>query len=162
MGTFATTSSLQTLMPGVSFDAVTTSLCSICITWAESLVRTSLARRYDMSASPFNTSTTIPTMVTSITEQIAIGHYFKLSSRGAKEALNRGQAMIDQGKADLKDILESKVNLLDNSFSPITDRLRAVVCSTSAYNTTFNEDNPLHWKVDTNKLSDISDERDAH
>lgn len=162
MGTFATTTSLQTLLPGVSFDTATTSLCSMCITWAESLIRTSLARRYDMSASPFNTSTSIPTQITSITEQIAMGHYFKLSSRGSKESLGRGEALIDQGVKSLNAIMESKVNLLDNTFSTISDRMsRAVKCSTSSYNTTFNEDDPLLWKPDSNKISDIADDRDS-
>lgn len=161
MGTFATTTSLQTLLPGVSFDTLTTSLCSMCITWAESLVRTSLARRYDMSSSPFNTSTSIPTHITSITEKIAMGYYFKNSSRGSKESLSRGQALIDEGKSELKDIATYKTNLLDNSYSPVSNRFRAVYCSASSYNTTFNEDDPLHWRPDSNKLSDIADDRDS-
>ena len=44
MGTFATTTSLQTLLPGITFDTATTSLYSLCITWAESFIRGKLSR----------------------------------------------------------------------------------------------------------------------
>lgn len=158
MGTFATTTSLQTLLPGVTFDNATTSLCSMAITWAEGYMRTALSRRYNMSASPFNTSTSIPTALTSLTEQMAMGQYFKLSSRGAKEAMARGQALIDEVKRQVKEIRNFEADLLDNSFSTISSVSR-VTASVSGYHTTFNEDDPLNWKPDSDKLLDIADER---
>lgn len=159
MGTFATTTSLQTLLPGVSFDNATTSLCSVCITWAESYIRTRLSRRYNFSSSPFNTSTSIPTSLTSITEQLAMGYYFKNSSRGSKESLGRADALIKEAKDQIEDISKFKTDLLDNSYSIISNSSPEVFASSSGYHTTFNEDDPLLWDVDTNKLSDISDER---
>lgn len=159
MGTFATTTSLQTLLPNVSFDTATTSLCTMCITWAEGYIRTKLARRYNMSASPFNTSTSIPTSLTSITEQLSMGYYFKNSSRGAKESISRGDALIKEAKDQIDEIANFNSDLLDNSYSLISNRNREVYASTSAYNTTFNEDDPLLWEVDSDKLSDIADER---
>lgn len=159
MGTFATTTALQTLLPGVSFDTATTSLCSLCITWAEGFVRTSLARRYDMSSSPFNTSTSIPTSLTSITEQLAMGYYFKNSSRGGKESIGRGDSLIKMAQDQLKNIANGTTDLLDNSYDVIANSQREVICSTSSYHTTFGEDDPTLWNVDEDKLSDIADER---
>lgn len=159
MGTFATTTSLQTLLPGVSFDTATTSLCSLCITWAEGFIRTSLARRYNMSSSPFNTSTSIPTSLTSITEQLAMGYYFKNSSRGGKESIGRGDSLIKMAQELLKSIANGTADLLDNNYEIIPNTQSQVLCSTSSYHTTFGEDDPLLWGVDSNKLSDIADER---
>lgn len=159
MGTFATTTSLQTLLPGTTFDNATTSLCSLCITWAEGYIRTALSRRYNMSSSPFNTSTSIPTSLTSITEQLAMGFYFKNSSRGSKESISRGEALIKEAKAQISDIAEFRTDLLDNSYSVISSFQSRIIGSASAYHTTFNEDDPLNWKPDADKLTSIADER---
>ena len=160
MGVFATTTALQTLLPGVTFDTATTSLCTLCITWAEGLIRNNLAKRYNLAASPFNTSTTIPTQVTSITEKIAMGYYFKLSSRGAKESISRGDALITEGRREIEAISDYTTDLVDNSFALITQRQDEVIASTSAYHTTFDEDDPLDWLPDDDKLTDIETDRD--
>lgn len=161
MGTFATTTSLQTLLPGVSFDTATSSLCSICITWSENFIRTSLARRYDMSASPFNTSSSIPLHLTSITEKMSMGYYFKNASRGSKESIERGEALLKEAKDEIMAIVKNETDLLDNSYSVISNRSREILASTSSYHTTFNEDDPIHWGVDSDKISDIDDERSS-
>src|SRR3990167_603434 len=155
MGTFATTTSLQTLLPGVTFDTATTSLCSLCITWAEGYIRTKLARRYNMAASPFDTSTSIPSSLTSITEQLSMGFYFKNSSRGSKESLSRADALIKAAESQIEEIANFNTDLLNNSYTVIDNRNREVYASTSAYHTTFGEDDPLLWDVDPNKLTDI-------
>ncbi len=158
MGTFATTTSLQTLLPNVVFDTATTALCSTCITWAEGYVRTKLSRRYNMSTSPFDSYANVPTSLTSITEQMAMGFYFKNSSRGSKESISRGDALIKEARAQIDDIADFKTDLLSNTYTVITG-LAQVYASTSAYHTTFNEDDPINWNVDQNKLNDIADER---
>ena len=160
MGTFATTTSLQTLLPGVTFDTATTSLCSMCITWAESFIRTNLARRYDMSSSPFNTSTSIPTHITSITERMAMGYYFKNSSRGSKESITRGDALINEARTEVLSIAKGETDLVDTSYAVITERRAGVYESFSAYHTTFDEDDPIDWGVSDDKLTAISDGRD--
>lgn len=161
MGTFATTTSLQTLLPGVTFDSVTTALCSSCIVWGENYVRGTLAKRYDFSASPFNTTTSIPPQITSITEKLAMGYYFKNASRGAKESISRGEALLKDAKEELQMILDHKTVLLDSTYSPVSEGLTTIICSTSSYQPTFDEDDPLSWAVDSNKLDDISSARDA-
>ena len=160
MGTFATTTSLQTLMPGISFDAATTSLATMCITWAEGFIRTNLARRYNMSASPFNTSTSIPTYLTSLCEQMAMGYYFKNASRGAKESITRGEALLKFAQSEIMDIANYKKDLVDNSYALVTNRTSEVIGSSSAYHTTFDEDDPINWRVDSDKISDIDSGRD--
>ena len=160
MGTFATTTSLETLLPGVSFDTATSSLASMCITWAEGFIRTNLARRYNMSSSPFNTSTSIPTYLTSLCEQMAMGYYFKNASRGSKESITRGEALLKFAQTEIMDIASFRKDLVDNIYALVSNRTAEVIASTSAYHTTFDEDDPINWQVDSDKLSDIDSGRD--
>ncbi len=159
MGTFATTTSLQILMPGTSFDSATTTLCSQCITWAENAVRTRLARRFDVSATIFTTAAQVPGQVTSITEALAIGHYFKLASRGSKESIARGEALISQAMKELEMLASGEVDLLNTSFAAVSVRSNEVLSSTIDYHETFDEDDPLNWGPDSDKLTDIADGR---
>ena len=160
MGTFATTTSLQTLIPGVTFDAATTSLCTMCITWAESFIRGKLSRRYNMSASPFNTSTSIPPQITAIAERMAMGYYFRNSSRGSKESLARANELLKDAQAEVMDIASWKSDLVDTTFASVSERSTGIHESFSSYHTTFDEDDPVDWSVDDDKLSAISDGRD--
>jgi hypothetical protein len=159
MGTFATTSSLQTLMPGITFDSATTSLVSACITWAEGFIRNQLSRRYNLASSPFNTTSSIPTHITSLTEQMAMGYYFKNASRGAKESISRGEALLKAAQMEITEIANYQRDLVDNSFALVSSRADEVFASFSSYHTTFDEDDPLNWKPDTDKLDDIDSDR---
>jgi hypothetical protein len=162
MGTFATTTALDTLMPGVSFDTATTALATKAIDWAENYAKGKLSKRYDTSAAPFTVYTST-SQLTSYTEQIAMGHVFKLHSRGGKEAISRGQALIEQAEESIMMIADRKCDLLDASTStlPVTERATAaeIIGSASAYFPTFNEDDPLNWEADPDKLDDIASDR---
>lgn len=162
MGTYATTTALDTMIPGVNIGTTTaSSLAGLCITWAENQVNAKLSRRYDTSS--WNTSTAVPPQVRSITEMIAGGHFFKQISRGGPESLERGNELMQDGLDQLMMLAKSECDLLDTagSFTPErTDSSRVhVVSSTSAYHTTFDEDDPLNWTPDSDKLSDISSGR---
>lgn len=162
MGTYATTTSLQTVMIGTTFDSATTSLASKCITWAENEVNKYLSKRYDISSSTFQTTTSIPPIVTDWTEQIAEGRLHQKMSRGGPESLERGQKIIDSVIDNLELIADYKGHLLDSSGSIITDKSNTsyrVLENTSDYATTFDEDSPLDWEVDPDKIDDISDGR---
>lgn len=163
MGTYATTTSLQMILVGSSFDDSTNKLASKCIDWAESEVNKYLSKRYDLSSSTFQTSTSIPPTVRSLTEQIAEGFFYMRNSRGGKESITRGKECIALAKENLELISSYKADLFDTSGSLITDKSNTayrVLCNTSDYSETFNEDDPLHWSVDTDKLDDIDTERD--
>lgn len=163
MGTFATYTTLDTLIPGIGINTTTAqSLGSRCIDWAEGFVKAKLARRYDVSA--WSTFAATPPQVKYITEQIATGHFFQQISRGAPESLTRGQNLIDKGSDQLMMIAKNECDLVNTAGSFVTERTTSaredVICSSSAYHTTFDEDNPLNWEVDSSKLSDIASGRD--
>lgn len=148
------------MMIGVTFDTATTSLVTKCITWAENEVNKYVGRRYDVGA--FNTSTSIPPLVTSLTEQLAEGYAWRQMSRGSKESLARAKEMIDAVIANLKLVADYNLDLLDSSGDAISERNAAsrVKSTTQDYTPTFAEDDPLNWAVDSDKLDDIESDRD--
>ena len=163
MGTYCTTTSLQTLMIGVTFDSVTTSLATKLITHAENEVNKYLSKRYDLSASTFQTSTSIPPLVTSLTETLSEGYMYQRMSRGGKEGMARGKELITQATDNLKLISEYKMDLFATNGSLITDMSNTayrVSSTTDTYSNTFNEDDELLWEVDSDKEDDIESERE--
>lgn len=163
MGTFATTTSLDTLMIGVSFDTATTSLADKCITWAEGEIKKRISGRYDLSGSAFQTSTSIPPIIRDLTEQLSTAFMWENMSRGGgKESLGRAKRLRDHVFSNLDEIQGYKVKLLDTAGAEITEATNGsfrVLSNTDDYHSTFDEDDPLNWKVDPDKLDDISSER---
>jgi len=161
MGLYATVSSLETLMVGTQFDTATTALCSKLITHAENEINKYLSKRYDIGS--FYTSTaSVPPMITTLAESLTEGYMYQRMSRGGKEAMGRGKALIEPAIDNLKLIAEYKADLLDASGDSIeesSDSAYQVLSTTKDYYPTFNEDDELSWKVDPDKLSDIQSER---
>lgn len=150
-------------MVGSTFDAATTSLATKLITHAENEVNKYLSKRYDITSSPFDTSTSIPPIVTSLTETLAEGYMYQRMSRGGKESMARGEALIKQAIDNLKLIADYKLDIIGSSGSVIADMSNTayrVLDNTDGYSTTFNEDSELNWEVDQDKLDDIASERD--
>jgi hypothetical protein len=160
MGTYTTTTSLQVLMIGTTFDTLTTALSSKLITHSENEINKYLSKRYDVSL--WNTSTSIPPLVTSLCETLAEGYIYQRMSRGGKDAMARGEVLIKQAIDNLKLIADYKMDLLTPTGSVLADMSNTayrVLSNTSDYSSTFNEDDELNWKVDSNKLQDIYDSR---
>jgi hypothetical protein len=148
-------------MIGTSFDTATTALATKMITHAENEINKYLVGRYDVSA--FNTSTAIPPLVTSLCETLSEGYMHQRMSRGGKESMARGAALIKQALDNLKMISEYNLSLSDSTGALISDRSDsnyAILSSTTNYTTTFDEDDELNWEIDSDKLNDIESGRD--
>ena len=160
MGTYATTTSLETIMIGTTFDTATSALGSKMITHAESEVNKYISKRYDVSSF---TTTSMPPLLTSLTETLAEGYMYQRMSRGGKEGLAHGKALIDMALKNLELIAKRELDLLDSSGDPVAEASNSsyqILSNTTAYSPTFNEDDSLDWKVDINKLDDIESDRD--
>ncbi len=146
-------------MIGTDFDTATTALCSKMITHAENEVNKYLSKRYDISS--FTSS--VPPLVTSLTETLTEGYTYQRMSRGNKEWRDRGLELVNMALENLKLISEYKLDLVDSSGNVLTDMSNTAfrcLSSTDAYSTTFNEDSELNWEIDQDKLDDIESERD--
>lgn len=145
-------------MVGTVFDAATTSLATKLITHAENEVNKYLSKRYDIA----QFQSAVPPLVTSLTETLSEGYMYQRMARGGKESLNRGKELIAQAIDNLKLIADYKLDLVNASGTVIDDMSNTayrIMSSTDGYVSTFNEDDPLDWKVDQNKLDDIDEER---
>lgn len=160
MGTYATTTSLQTIMVGTEFDTQTTNLMSKMITHAENEVNKYLSKRYDVGSF---TTTSMPPLVTSLTETLAEGYYFLRNSRGGgKDSVAYGKELIKQAQENLAMIADRKLDLLDSNGDVVAEAATAsfqILSSTSNYSPTFNEDDELSWKIDEDKLDEIDSDR---
>lgn len=162
MGTYTTYTSIDPLMPGYKLDTTTAqSITSRVIDWAESCVNSGIGTRYNFGSAPFNASATVPPMIRTLTEQITIGYVFKTWSRGAKESITRGDAMLTEAKTQLKLISAGKIDLFATDGSEITERSSSTKIRSNAdsYATTFDEDSPLLWRIDPDKIDAISSGR---
>lgn len=162
MGTFATTTSLDTLMVDTNFDTATTSLADLCITQAENKIREKMSERYDTSADAWQTSTSIPPVATTWCEWLSMGYMYENLSRGGGKAFQRADRFIEKAMDNMKDVVNYEANVVDSSGEPINDKSDAfqVLSNTDDYHETFNEDDPLHWSQDPDKLDDIATDRD--
>jgi hypothetical protein len=162
MGVFATITALETKMVGIDFDTVTSALADACITDAESEVKKYLSKGYDLTTNYFNVFASVPPLVRSLTETLAVGYMYENMSRGSKEGLARSDRLIERATQNLTLLQEGTLQLYDTTGAlvPTNGKQWQVQCNTSDYSNTFNEDKPKNWRPDRDKLDDISDERD--
>jgi len=160
MANFATTTSLQTLMVGITWDTATSALANKCITHAEDkFILPILSVRYDISGW---TAGTVPPSVISMSEEIAMGLMARYMSRGSKESLTRAKEIIDPVMIQLNKIAEFKAHLFDSNGSLIPDLSTGayfIKSNTEDYHNTFNVDDPVDWGIDADQLDDIATER---
>lgn len=164
MATFCTTSDLQTLMLGTTFDTATTALVAKCIVWAENDIRKHLSKRYDVSSDYFQTAGSTPPSVITMCEMLSMGYSYRVMSRGSKEMMARAKELTDPVMKQLKELSEQKISLYDTAGSALpenTGARPAVRGYEDGYEPTFNEDPILSWEVDSDKLNDIADDRES-
>lgn len=162
MGTYCTTTSLQTLMIGTTFDTATTNLASKCISQAEDEIDKYLSGRYDISSAYFQTSTSTPPIITTICETLAQGYTYEQMARGP-DVPKRAERLIKRALDNLSAIAAFKMHLTDSAGSVVPEASSSnyrVQCNTTDYAHTFNEDDELSWAVDGSKLDDIAAERE--
>lgn len=148
------------MMVGTVFTGLT-ALASECISQAEDEIDKRLSKRYDISSSYFQTTTSIPPQLRQICLWLSTGYMYEANARGSKDSYARADRYINKANNNIKDLIEYKANLLDTAGSIISDSTESlkVRSSTSDYVNTFNEDDPVNWTVDSDKLDDISNER---
>lgn len=159
MGRYCTTTSIALRMIGTTFDSATTSLCTELISDAESEINKYLSKRYDVSAF---TTTSLPPIIETWAKNLTTGYMYRDMARGGKEGLAHADSLIKPVLTNLQMIADRKADLIGYSgaaVSELTDNSFSMRSSTSTYTTTFNEDDPISWAADQDKLDDIEDNR---
>lgn len=154
-------------MVGVQFTTTgnVTTLGSKMIDQAEAEVNKYISKRYDITSDTFQTATSIPPLVRSLTERLSEGYMWHSISRGGagEKSIARGNILIKDVRENLKLIADYKMDLLDTTGSVITDMSNTafrVLSNTKDFSNTFDEDDPLNWAIDSDKLIDIGNNRD--
>lgn len=147
-------------MVGTKNDSATSALVSAMITDAEAEVDKFLSKRYDLSTAYFQTSTSTPPAIRMITETLALGYTYENMARGSKEAYMRSDRLIKRATDNLQSIMDGDMQLFDSAGNLIDETdVNWQIKNSTDYTPTFAEDDPKNWKVDPDKLDDISDER---
>lgn len=160
---YCTTTSLQTVMIGTNFDTVTSALASECILWAEAEVNKYLSKRYDLTSSYFQTTSSTPPMVSTWAKWLAQGYMYQQMGRGGKEAMERGKSYIDRALENLKLVQSYEMDVVNSLGSALPESATGgfrVKCNTIDYPNTFNEDDELNWQVSSTKEAAIDSERE--
>lgn len=167
MGLYATTTTLDLLMAGVNMTAgsETLSIASTCINRAEARLNSVFARRYDVTSAYFQTTTSIPPLVREWAGMLAEGYMWKSLARGGagKETMARGESLVKEVFADLKLLASYELDLVNTAgalIADMSDTSYRVLCNTSTYINTINEDDELNWAPDSDKIEDIGDTRE--
>lgn len=164
MGTYSTYTSLQTLMLGVDFSLTSNqSLGTLAISRAETEINKYLSKRYDISSTTFQTSTSVPPMIRDLCNELSCGYMYKYLSRGGVSSYDKAKEFIDPVIENLKLIKDYEVDLLNTAGSIIAEGATSafrIQSNTDTYSSTFDEDSELSWEVDKDKLEDISNGRD--
>ncbi len=138
-------------------------MASDCITDAENEIRKRLADKYDVSGADWQTTTgTVPPAIETICKWLAVGYLFEATARGSKDAYARADRYIKKANENIEELLNGEAVLVDSSGDVIAvnDDADPVLCNTTNYSPTFNEDDSVNWQVDPDKLDDISDDRE--
>ena len=157
-----TATSMATSLIGTTFDTVTTALMVEIVDDAENEIDKYLSRRYDISSDAFQTATSAPPILKTLTRQLVKGYFYRDNSRGGKESLTRANEYLDDARKCLSMIADFEMDLLNTSGSVIVDKSESgwrVQSSTNSYTDTFAEDSATEWVIDPDKLTDISNSR---
>jgi hypothetical protein len=158
-----TSTTLDLVMVGVNFSATDMpTLASKAVTQAECEVDKYLSKRYDLTSATFQTSTSIPPIVTQMSERLAEAYLWQWLSRGSKDSLKRAQAIIEDVKTNLEAIREYEMDVIGVTGAVVDDMSNSayrVQCNTTNYVPTFDESKETGWVVDPEKLDDIDNSK---
>ena len=122
---------------------------------ADSVINSMLARRYTVPFSP------VPPAIRTAAEDMTI--FFSLRSLYGGDNINTQnyEDLYNDHKEFLKELKEGTMDLVDTAGSVLTElgADNKIASNTEDYTPTFGEDTATAWKVDSEKLDAIADDR---
>lgn len=160
MGRFATTTSLQIITIGTTYDTATTALVDKCITQGESKILGALAVRYDTGSW---TSGSVPPLVITLSENLGAAYFYRANGRGGKESFERYKVFRDEVEETLKALVEDRTQSLYDSTGSLLPDLSTgaymVKSTTMDYNPIFDLDTATAWEINSDQLTEIDTDR---
>lgn len=164
---YSTSTTILILLPGLPQSSGAAGYTNIVnridkhIVRADNLINSKIAYRYNISG--FNTSGSVPPLIQSLSEDIASYYTYRseFSSDGQNEnawtdKFDQAIAMLDEIRGGTMDLIDSTGSLIAVLASSTVDLISS---NTEDYTPFFGEDTVTSWKVDSDKLSSLSDSR---
>lgn len=167
MGDYATTTSIANLAPGyleadtTSVDDVASARFSAHITRAESIVNASIGRRYALPFIVGTSTTNVPPIIRTITEDIAT--YYALRGSFSQDGKVRNPYLDDYKAAMtmLKEIADGTMPLTYTNGSEVpADSSNLFVSTTRNFRPIFGLDDATEWRRDPDEERQTEDERE--
>lgn len=162
---YSTNTTIFTNMVGVTNDTSSAALVNNMIKEAEAEINKWVSKRYDISAYQTTTASTTtggaPPLLQAWCNRLSEGYAWIRLSRGSDERIAIGKELVEDVKECLKALANNEVDLVDVSGALLTelDNPMPVLSNTNDRFSTFDEDDPLNWTVDPDKLDDINSGR---
>lgn len=157
---YSTSTSILSQLPGLpqtsgaSGYTSTLSLIASHITRADNLINGKIASRYDVSS--FNdTTTSIPPLLTSISEDIAAYYTFRSQFSGDNYNINEWVEKYQECIQKLDEIRNGDMDLVDTDHNLIggSSTTLTIQSNTDTFTPTFDEGPVLDWSVDGDKYA---------
>jgi phage gp36-like protein len=161
MGDYATTSSLSLLMPGyllqdtTTTDAAATARFSKHVTRAESVVNSAIGRRYSLPFIVGTTTTNVPPILRTLTEDIAC--YYAMRNSFSQDGKTKNPYLEEYKSAiDILDSIAKGITALTyTDGSEVPAQSTNLFKSTSRnYTPIFALDEPSEWRRDPDEVVD--------
>lgn len=164
---YATSTSILVILPGmpqtstVSGYTSTVAIIDSHISRADSYINAKISNRYDVSG--FDTVGSVPPLLKMLSEDIASYYTYRSQFSADNQNVNEWTEKFKDAIEVLNQIRDGDMDLVNTTGSLITELTDTendmVTSSTEDYQSYFDEDSPLDWKVDDDKLESINDAR---
>lgn len=141
--------------------AAISSLVGLHLARAEGIINSYITDRYDVTS--LYTVTGGPVILKMIAEDITTYFTIRSSYNGDNQSYNEWVDKYNLAIEQLELIKDGDIALTDSNGTPFsertTERINLVESTTEDYAPFFEEDDPLDWVVDSDKLDSINDDR---
>lgn len=164
---YSTVTTILTLLPGLPQTSTqnghseTVALVTQHIARADNVINAKIAQRYSVGG--FDTSGSVPPLLKTISEDIASYYTFRSEFGGDNQNSNEWTDKFKEALTLLDELREGDLDLVNTTGSIISENVASSVdiiqSDNMDYQPFFDEDSVTSWKVDTDKISSISDNR---
>jgi phage gp36-like protein len=130
---------------------------------ADTLINSKIARRYDITG--YDTTGAVPPLLRTLSEDIASYFSFRAWFGQDNQNVNDWTDKFNDAVNILDEVRDGNIDLVNTAGSMIPEITSStseyIDSNTVDYQASFDEDDSLDWKTDSNKLDSIKDGRDG-
>jgi hypothetical protein len=162
---YSTSTTITILLPGLpqttssTGHSTTIAVIDQHIARSDNIINSYIAQRYDVSS--FVSS--VPPLLKTLSEDLTSYQSYRSFFSSDNQNFNEWTDKYLEAKEMLKELRDGKQDLVDENGNIIqeivTSAIDRIESTTEDYQPFFDEDEPIDWKVDADKLTNIEDNR---